>query len=235
MKRINEKTGKPFKRGDFNAATGMYFWKYHINTVGKDGLFREHWLHPKPFENAKKAVNDARKLAQKQKNEGKVTGKKRLNPTTGKPFVMGELVEGDRYFVANDMRHVDKDGYFRVQTATKHRLHEKRITGMCSRLKRQSAAKKMPFDLTPDYLIQIFPKNSKCPVLGIKMIWGDKTEKFKGPRMNSPSLDKLKPELGYVMGNVNWISMRANYIKQDASPEEIQLVADWLKKVCGSS
>lgn len=231
MKRLNSDTGKPFKRGDFKESTGMYFWTYQLKKTGDDGFFREHWLHRRSYENAKNAVNKARKLAQKNKNEGKIQGKKRVNPSTGQPYVMGELVEGNKYFVSNDMRHVDNDGYFRIQTATKERLHEKRIIGMCNRLKRQSFAKKLPFNLSPDYLMEIFPKDSKCPVLGIKMVWGDKTKKFNGPRMNSPSLDKFTPSLGYVMGNVNWISMRANYIKQDATPDELRRVADWLEKV----
>ena len=47
--------------------------------------------------------------------------------------------------------------------------------------------------------------------------------------MNSPSLDRLRLDLGYTEGNVNWISMRANYLKQDASSDEILKVANWLK------
>ena len=46
---------------------------------------------------------------------------------------------------------------------------------------------------------------------------------------DSPSLDKLKPELGYVRGNVRVISWRANTIKQDASVEELRRVAEWLE------
>lgn len=232
MKRLNPRTNEPFKRGDYNPETGMHFWTYHLKKVDSDGFFKEHWLHPRSFENAKLSVNKARRSKQSLKNEGKLVGKKRINPATGKPFVMGELVSDGQYFVSNDLRHVDKDGFFLISTANEKRLKEKRIIGMCSRLKRQSSAKNLPFNLTPEYLLDIFPKDEKCPVLGIKLIWGDKTKTFRGPRMNSPSLDKLVPDLGYVKGNVNWMSMRANYIKQDASPEELLKVANWLKKQC---
>ena len=77
--------------------------------------------------------------------------------------------------------------------------------------------------------MEIYPEDESCPVLGIDLVWGDKTKSHRGPRMNSPSLDRLVPDLGYIRGNVNWISMRANYIKQDASPEEIHDVGNWLK------
>ena len=51
-----------------------------------------------------------------------------------------------------------------------------------------------------------------------------------GPSMESPSVDRIIPNKGYVKGNVTWMSMRANYIKQDASSKELSLVASWLKK-----
>jgi hypothetical protein len=47
--------------------------------------------------------------------------------------------------------------------------------------------------------------------------------------MSSPSLDRIRPELGYVPGNVAVISYKANAIKQGATPEELRAVADWLE------
>ena len=227
MKRLNPETNEPFRRGDFNSETQMHFWTYHKKKLNKEGFYREHWLHKRPFERAVAAVNKARVEKQGLKNEGKLVGQKRLNPATGQPYKLGDHVAGDRYFVSCDLRVVDSEGYFRIQTATKERLHEKRITGMCSRLKRQSKAKDVPFNLTDKYLIEIFPKDFICPVLGIEMVWGD--GEGKGPAMLSPSLDKLFPQKGYVKGNVHWMSMRANYIKQDASSEELAKVLVWLK------
>jgi hypothetical protein len=59
---------------------------------------------------------------------------------------------------------------------------------------------------------------SSCPVLGIKMEQGGVAE-------NSPSLDRIDSSLGYVPGNVWVISMRANRIKNDATPHELILLA----------
>lgn len=50
------------------------------------------------------------------------------------------------------------------------------------------------------------------------------------PKNNSPSLDKLKPELGYIKGNIQVISYKANTIKQRATYRELFRVATWLKK-----
>jgi hypothetical protein len=45
---------------------------------------------------------------------------------------------------------------------------------------------------------------------------------------NSPSLDKIKPEYGYIKGNVCIISNKANTIKNNVNYEELYKVADWL-------
>jgi len=64
-------------------------------------------------------------------------------------------------------------------------------------------------------------------VLGIKLAW---CEQNKIAANNSPSLDKYDPKLGYVSGNVFWVSYRANRIKFDASLAEIEALVNWMKK-----
>lgn len=64
-----------------------------------------------------------------------------------------------------------------------------------------------------------------CPLLGIKLHSGR-------PLAASPSLDKIKPELGYVPGNVWVISHRANALKGDASLEELKMLVANLEKRC---
>jgi len=47
---------------------------------------------------------------------------------------------------------------------------------------------------------------------------------------NIPTLDRLQPARGYVPGNVNVISMRANRLKSDASAEELQRILEWMRE-----
>lgn len=49
---------------------------------------------------------------------------------------------------------------------------------------------------------------------------------------DSPTLDRIVPEKGYVLGNIAVISHKANAIKQNATAEEILRVAIWLKQNC---
>lgn len=73
-----------------------------------------------------------------------------------------------------------------------------------------------------------------CPVLGIPLVikervsTSDKRKHFVPP--NAPSLDRIRPDLGYVKGNVQVISWRANNIKRDATPEELRKVADYVNR-----
>lgn len=63
-----------------------------------------------------------------------------------------------------------------------------------------------------------------CPILGIPLF---QSTGSKGGGQNSPSLDKIEPERGYVPGNIIVISNRANRLKSDASIEELRAIASF--------
>jgi hypothetical protein len=69
----------------------------------------------------------------------------------------------------------------------------------------------------------VIPK--KCPVFGIPLRMGIGK---RGP--NSPSLDRIDNNFGYVPGNVHVISWRANSIKGDASIKELEKLVGYLRK-----
>lgn len=80
----------------------------------------------------------------------------------------------------------------------------------------RSRAKKygITFDIThEDIVIPEF-----CPYLGIKL------EPFS--EWSSPSLDKIIPELGYVKGNIQVISTKANTMKNNATQDELVRFAE---------
>lgn len=91
-----------------------------------------------------------------------------------------------------------------------------RVATTRQKARRRALKKGIPFNLSQDDLM---PIPTHCPVLGIPMEFGD-TDGYN----NSPSLDRINPELGYVPGNVRWISFRANVLRRDASVEELLLV-----------
>ena len=62
----------------------------------------------------------------------------------------------------------------------------------------------------------------QCPVF--KMPFATRGQGFNPW---SPSIDKRVPALGYVPGNLQVISMLANCMKRDASPEQLRQFATW--------
>lgn len=93
-------------------------------------------------------------------------------------------------------------------------------------LARNRAAKKgIPFDLQPEDV----RVPTLCPVLGITLRVGN-PGKCGFPLPDSPTLDRIIPEKGYVRGNVVVMSWRANSLKKDGTLDEITRLARWMKE-----
>jgi len=80
--------------------------------------------------------------------------------------------------------------------------------------------KGIPFTITIDDIV--IPET--CPLLGISLV---STNDKRDPR--NPSLDQKEPGKGYTPDNIWVISSRANWIKSDASLQELQTLVENLK------
>jgi hypothetical protein len=90
--------------------------------------------------------------------------------------------------------------------------------------RKRAKAKGIPFDI--NYTDVIVPEY--CPILNIKL--EPNQEGTKRYSKNSPSLDRINPELGYVKGNIQVISHLANVMKNCATKEELKVFANWVLK-----
>jgi hypothetical protein len=72
-------------------------------------------------------------------------------------------------------------------------------------------------------LYREFPKDRRCPVLGVLFV-------TEGRHPYNPSVDRLDPSKGYVRGNIAIISWRANAIKRDATLAELEALVKWLRE-----
>jgi hypothetical protein len=73
---------------------------------------------------------------------------------------------------------------------------------------------------------------SECPILGIKLVSGA-ARKSGGNTNNSPSIDRIDSRKGYIKGNVQVISVRANWLKNNATTEELRRLANYMTRLEG--
>ena len=105
-------------------------------------------------------------------------------------------------------------------TRVTNRDLRKKIVG---RAKSRSKERNIEFDLI--YTDIEIPTH--CPVLGVEL---KETKGKSGCFTNSPSLDRIDPNKGYVKGNIQVISSLANVMKNNANPEQLLAFADWVYK-----
>jgi ribosomal protein L40E len=112
-----------------------------------------------------------------------------------------------------------KDWYKKKLETKEGRIND-RQRRMFQSARKRAKARNLPFDIDlsdiqiPEY----------CPALGIKLsLTNNKIS------CDSPTLDRINPDLGYTKGNVAVISKRANTVKSDATAEEIKKVWDWVR------
>ena len=165
---------------------------------------------------------------------------KRLNQETGQFFKRGDQREDGFIFASYNMACVDKYGEFyenwyspekfkeRVKSTKEYRSkteNTKRghLIIFLRSAKNRAKNKNLPFDLDIDHLLSIAP--DECPVFRTEFSWGING---KGLKPTSPSMDRIIPQLGYVKGNIAFISVLANSIKQNVTEKELYSVADWL-------
>lgn len=99
-----------------------------------------------------------------------------------------------------------------------------RTTWLLGRIKSKCNKLDIPFDLELTDLI--IPK--VCPILGIPLVFG---LTGKENTNNSPSVDRIDPNGGYVKNNIVIISGRANRIKYNATIDELDKIVQFYKSL----
>ena len=95
---------------------------------------------------------------------------------------------------------------------------------MLKHARERSKQKNLPFNIEEiDIIIPTI-----CPVLGIPLKSGSGKGRMQP---NSPSLDRIIPEKGYVRGNIVVMSSKANTMKSNATLEEIIKLGEFAKKL----
>ena len=124
--------------------------------------------------------------------------------------------------------HHRKKYYDTHKEVLKETLHQKKSTldifyikKALTNIKSKCRSKGIVFELTPEDIH--IPDT--CPALGIPL-------EFNGGNLSkdsSPSVDRIDPTRGYVVGNVVIVSNRVNRIKNNSSVEEMEKIINFYK------
>jgi len=92
------------------------------------------------------------------------------------------------------------------------------ILQRCISAKMRAEKTGLPFDLDVEYLRDLYEKQQGlCAYTGeVMQVQAPKSE----PKWPVLSLDKIDPEKGYVKGNVQFVTMRVNTMKNDMTHEQ---------------
>lgn len=107
----------------------------------------------------------------------------------------------------------------RINELVRAAYPKKLARNMLDRAKRRAEEKNLEFNLE----ITDINIPERCPVFNKEFIIGSNNN-------FSPSLDRIDNTKGYIKGNVQVISRKANTIKSNATPEEVMLVARFMEK-----
>jgi hypothetical protein len=97
-------------------------------------------------------------------------------------------------------------------------------------LLRNARSRSKEMGIPSDLALEDIVIPERCPVLGIPLLPGSRDTEYRFRNPGSPTVDRIRPELGYVKGNVKIISWLANRIKSDCSdPEVFEKIAAYLR------
>ena len=152
--------------------------------------------------------------SEENKDKHKVHGRKwqRENPDKMREYA---TVANERF-----RQHVkEKDPTYWQRYYQEHFFSER-----CKIAKGAAKRKGLEFNLTPEFLEGIAVKT--CPIFGFELEYGGGKNNPK-----AAALDRRDNMKGYTTDNVWFISQRANFLKSDASVEELETIVKVLRSI----
>jgi hypothetical protein len=189
---------------------GYRFWGYDARARGG-----EYWLSPERWELAKE-----RDLKRRRKTCEAQEPKRRTFAT---PKFGDTREDGYRYHGYDKKKERElwysPEAWLRAHPSwgkpkVRRDEHKKHVRNTFHNIMKRTEANGLEFDLTYEFLLEIFPADGLCRLTREPMVWG-----MKDGIGNSPSVDRLDASRGYTKDNVWWISHRANRDKANTDKD----------------
>lgn len=192
------------------------FTEFNKNKSTKDGLHKQ--------------CKDCLKLYREQNSDrikSKIKEHQNKNSEARKEYLRRYREENKEKLKQKQKEHRNKNKEkLKIKDSIRRKIYKEQNPKSVMLYSAKQRAKKnnLEFNITEnDFEIPEF-----CPILGLKLTF----EEGK-PSDSSASLDKIIPELGYVVGNVQVISRLANMMKSKATVEQLRLFALWINNNFG--
>lgn len=93
--------------------------------------------------------------------------------------------------------------------------------------KTRSRRQNVRYQLTHEQITRLLAKTSHCPICKVKLVFDHHGTGF---HRASPSIDRMIPADGYTIGNIAVICTRCNILKRDATADELEAIAVWMRR-----
>lgn len=90
---------------------------------------------------------------------------------------------------------------------------------LISNAKHRAKVGGFPFDLTEE---NVPPMPERCEICAATF--------DREGTLTRPTLDRVVPERGYIVANVAWICWQCNRIKDNAAPDRLRAIADYIDR-----
>lgn len=100
-----------------------------------------------------------------------------------------------------------------------------RLKKLCQMAKSRASKKEREFDITPEYLIELWAEqDGRCAISGIEieLQYSDNG----GPHKHGPSLDRIDSSMGYTKGNVRIVTYHVNTALSNFGEEALMELAE---------
>ena len=176
-------------------------YKYHKNRMNTDNAYKEYHYRYTSEHNKTSGYNKNRhKNMSKEEKDALVLKSKEWHKEKQKTCEDYREKKRHRTNKSRENRRGDKYNYIR-----------QRFNAIKARCKKNN----IDFNITYEYLLTLL--TDRCPYLDTEFTYDSKKHSI----YTGLSIDRILPEKGYTVGNVEFISRKANTMKNDATIDEL--------------
>lgn len=120
----------------------------------------------------------------------------------------------------------------RNRIAEKRKNYAEFIASRFTGYKHRALTNNIPFNIDVEYLVNLYKlQDSKCYYTNEYMSFEYVTESGKCPHLNTPSIDRKDPKLGYVKGNIVWASYKINRMKNELNTNDFYKMCELVLEI----